>query len=131
MGKDPGSQEAPDQLPAGEPGHLGRHLEDGVLAQQVDDRRDVGILERGGEPVEQGNVGRVSGLADQVLLRRRLLQPGPSAVQRAVHRDRCRAEQIGDLRGLPAQHVAQDQHGALPGRQVLQGGDQGDPHALT
>ena len=26
-------------------------------------------------------------------------------------------------------HVAQDKHGALAGRQVLHGGDQGEPHA--
>jgi 2,3,4,5-tetrahydropyridine-2-carboxylate N-succinyltransferase len=28
----------------------------GVLAQQSHDRRDIGVLERGGEPVEQGAV---------------------------------------------------------------------------
>src|SRR5579859_3324286 len=130
FGEDLGSQEAPDQLPAGEPGHLRRHLEHGVLAQQSHDRRDIGVLERGGVAVEQGAVLRVGGLVNLVLVGGRLLEPLPSALQHAVHRDRCRAEKLSDLRGPPAQHVAQDQHGALPGGQVLQGGDQGQPRAL-
>jgi hypothetical protein len=130
FGEDPGPQEAPDQLAAGEPGHLRRHLEHGVLAQQLHDRGDVGVLERRGVPVEQGTVGRVGGLVNLVLVGGGLPQPGPGALQQAVHRDRRRAEQIGDLRGPPVQHVAQDQHGALPGGQVLQRGDQGQPHAL-
>ena len=33
-------------------------------------------------------------------------------------------EQVGDLSRLPAQHLAQDQHGPLPGGQVLQRGDE-------
>src|SRR5262249_29289863 len=38
------------------------------------------------------------------------------------------AQQLGDLRRPPPEYVAQDQHRALPGRQVLQGGDQGQPY---
>ena len=41
-----------------------------------------------------------------------------------------RAEQIGDLRGPPAQDVAQDQHGPLPCRQVLARRRSGQPRAL-
>src|SRR6266849_5809325 len=129
-GEDLGPQEAPDQLTAGEPGHLRRHLEHGVLAQQSHDRRDIGVLERGGEPVEQGAVLRVGGLVNLVLVGGRLLEPRPGALQHAVHRSGRRAEQLSDLRGPPAQHVSQDQHGALPGGQILQGGDQGQPRAL-
>ena len=33
--------------------------------------------------------------------------------------------------GPPAQHVAQDQHRALPGGQVLEGGDEGEPDAVA
>ncbi len=65
-----------------------------------------------------------------VLVGGRLLEPGPGALQHAVHGGGRGAKQFRDLRCPPAQHVAQDQHGALPGRQVLQGGDQGQPHAL-
>ena len=130
FGEDPGLQEAPDQLTAGEPGRQRRHLEHGVLAQQLHDRGDVGVLERRGVPVEQGAVGRVGGLVNLVLVGGRLLEPRPGALQHAVHRGGRGAEQLSDLRGPPAQHVAQDQHGALPGGQVLQGGDQGQPHAL-
>ncbi len=54
-------------------------------------------------------------------------------------RARCRAlftettagvEQVGHLGGLPAQHLAQDQHGPLPGRQVLQGRDERQPNGV-
>ena len=38
-------------------------------------------------------------------------RPGP--LERAVHRRDGRVEQLGDLVGLPAQHLAQDQHGPL------------------
>src|SRR6266581_3307959 len=130
FGEDLGPQEAPDQITAGEPGHLRRHLEHGVLAQQLHDRRDVGVLERGGEPVEQGAVLRVGGLVNLVLVGGRLLEPRPGALQHAVHRSGRRAEQLSDLRGPPAQRVSQDQRGALPGGQILQGGDQGQPRAL-
>src|SRR5450755_3045725 len=40
--------------PRSEPGRLRWHLEDGVLAQQLQDRRDVGVLKCGRVPVEQG-----------------------------------------------------------------------------
>ena len=33
--------------------------------------------------------------------------------------------------GTPAQHVAQDQHRPLAGREVLQGGDEREPHGLA
>ena len=50
-----------------------------------------------------------------------------------VARDRASLEelhaQLGDLRRPPSQHVAQDEHRALPGGQVLQRGDQGQPDA--
>ena len=61
--------------------------------------------------------------------------PGSARVARA----RCSAlftdadrgvEQLGHLVGLPAQHLAQDQDGALPRRQVLQRGDERQPDRL-
>ena len=76
----------------------------------------------------------------------RAVRRRPAAVARApppraasVARARCSAlftdadrgvEQLGDLVGLPAQHVAQDQDGALPRRQVLQRGDERQPDRL-
>ena len=40
--------------------------------------------------------------------------------------DHRRLQQVGHLAGLPAQHLPQDEHGPLAGRQVLQGGDEGE-----
>ena len=44
------------------------------------------------------------------------LERGPGPLQRAVHRRHRGVEQLGHLARLPAQHLAQDQHGALAGR---------------
>ena len=48
-----------------------------------------------------------------------LLQPRPRALQRAVDRRLGRLEQLGGVPRAPAEHVAQDQHGARARRQVL------------
>ena len=40
-------------------------------------------------------------------------------------------ERLGDLGGRPAQDVAQDEHGALAGRQVLEGGDEREPDRVA
>ena len=54
-----------------------------------------------------------------------LLERGPRPLERAVDRGDARVEQLGDLAGLPAQHLAQDQHRPLAGRQVLERGHEG------
>ena len=56
---------------------------------------------------------------------------GVGPLQRAVHAGDRRVQQFGDLARLPLQHVAQDQHGALLRRQVLQGGDEGQANRLA
>jgi hypothetical protein len=58
-------------------------------------------------------------------------QRGPRSLERAVHGRDGGVEQLGDLRGLPTQHLAQDQHGPLPRREVLEGGDEGELDALA
>lgn len=45
---------------------------------------------------------------------------GPRSLQRAVDGRDARPEELRDLGRLPAQHLAQDQHRPLAGRQVLQ-----------
>ena len=57
-------------------------------------------------------------------------QGGPRPLQRAVHRRHGGVEQLGHLGRLPAQHLAQDQHGPLAGGQVLEGGDEGEADGL-
>ena len=61
--------------------------------------------------------------------RRREGRPGP--LERAVDRRDRRVEQLGDLARLPPQHLAQDEHRALAGRQVLEGGDERQPDGLA
>ena len=60
-----------------------------------------------------------------------LLQLGVRPLQRGVHRGRGGLERLGGLLGRPAQDVAQDQHRPLPGRQVLERGDEGQPDRVA
>ena len=87
------------------------------------ERRDVVALEGvdvAGQEVLLLGVDRGRSVGVEVDGRER----GPRALERAVDRGDARVEQLGHLGGLPAQHLAQDQHGALAGRQVLQRGDE-------
>ena len=59
------------------------------------------------------------------------LQGGPCPLQRAVHRGLAGLQDARGLRGGEAQHVAQQQHGALPGRQQLDDGQEGQLDALA
>ena len=52
------------------------------------------------------------------------------AEQGAVDGGHARAQQFGDFSGGPVEHVAQQQDGALPRRQVLQGRDECQPDAF-
>ena len=56
-------------------------------------------------------------------------QVRPGAAQQAVDRRRGRVQHLGDLGRAERQHVAQRQHGPLPGGQELECGDEGEPHA--
>ena len=58
------------------------------------------------------------------------LERRPGALERAVHRGDARLEQLRDLGGLPAEHLAQDQHRALAGRKMLQRGHEREPDRL-
>ena len=110
-----------------EPEVVRRHRHDGVLVQQRDQRVDVVALER------------VDVAGQQRLLlgvRRVGVVVGVEVALASVARARCSAlltdatrgvEQLGHLARLPAQHLAQDEHGALARRQVLEGGDEGQP----
>ena len=54
-----------------------------------------------------------------------------SALERAVDRGDARVEELRDLGRLPAQHLAEDEHGALARRQMLERGDEGEPDRLA
>ena len=97
--------------------------------EQGDERVDVVALEGVDVPIHQLLLGVVErgrfGVGEVARGERR---PGP--LERAVHRCDGGVEERGDLVGLPVQHLAQDQHGPLPGRQLLQGGDEGEADRL-
>lgn len=79
--------------------------------------------------VEQLAVLGAVRLGHQVLVGRHLVEPGTRALEGAFDGRRGGAEQGGDLGRPPGQHVAQDEHGPLPGRQILQRGDERKPQA--
>ena len=97
--------------------------------QQLHERGDVGVLDGRRIPVEYRAVSLASRLADVIGRGNRLPELSPGPLQRAVDRGHADTEQCGGLGGPPAEDIAQDQHRALPGRQLLQGGDQGEPQA--
>ena len=131
----PAGEEDRDLLAAAEPGRQRRHREGGVLGEHPDDGLDVA-------PLPGLDVG-VDDLAEAVVAERaqRLLLAllGQPVVDRLA-RARCSAlfteavvvsSDLGGLLGGEAEHLAQDQHGALVGRQVLERGDERQLDALA
>ncbi len=114
-----------------QPQRVRGHAEHDVVAQQRHHGRHVVALERVHVARQHGagiGVGRVlQGGAVPVQAGQR----GAGPLQRAVDRGGRGVEQLGDLGGLPAQHLAQDQRTALAGGQVLQRGDEGEADRLA
>ena len=117
-------QPAGDVALALQPQVVRRHRQRGVVVQQRGQGRDVVALE-GVDVLGRQLLLVVRARRDDVgVVEALLAERGAGPLQGAVHgRDR-RVEQLGDLLGLPPQHLAQDQHGALLRRQVLQGADE-------
>jgi len=122
-------QEPDHRVASGEPGRGRRHLHLDVDPQQLDKRTGVGAGEGLDVGVEQEALGRLGGLDQLVLDRSLACQVRPGAAQQAVDRHRRRVQHLGDLGRAERQHVAQRQHGPLPGGQELERGDEGEPHA--
>jgi hypothetical protein len=114
-------------MAADEPGQQRGHLQDGILGQQRCQCAGVGVLNGRGEPLQQRPPVRLGGLGKRIFGGERTRELGAGPPQAAVHRRGRRAQQLRHLRGRPLQHVPQDQHRALPGTQVLQRRDQGQP----
>ena len=108
-----------------------RHVPGGVLLEQGGQAVHVVLLEGLHVAGEQGLLVVVQrvGRRGRIDLARRERRPG--ALQRAVDRGDRRAEQLGDLVGLPVQDLAQDEHRPLPRRQVLERGDERQPDRLA
>ena len=115
---------------AAEPHLVGGHRLRRILVDERGERLHVVALEGVEVAGEQrlllvvdllGHVGRrqVAGLERR-----------PRPLQRAVDGRHGGAQQLGDLVGPPAQDLAEDQHGPLAGRQVLQGADERQLDAL-
>jgi hypothetical protein len=94
--------------------------------QQGGERGDVVALERVDVAGEQVAVFGVEGFGRG---RRPDRRAGP--LQGAVRRGDGGVEQLGDLGGGEGEHVAEDQHGPLPRRQLLQGGDEREPDRVA
>ncbi len=116
--EDRGFDEGGDRLAAIEPRAERRHGEPDVLGHQCDERVDVGELPGTYVPVEQlGNtrIGRVGW---------QHARPGAHGLagprEQAVHRGRRDAEHFPHLGVAEAEHVVQEQRGALARRQPLQ-----------
>ena len=112
-----------------EPEVVRRHRLRRVLVDQRGQRVEVVGLEGGDVAVEQLAVGHV-----------RTTTRGSSSVCSRVARARCSAlfteatlvsSSSATSARLPAQHLAEDQRRALPRRQVLQRGDEGEPDRLA
>jgi hypothetical protein len=123
-------QEGADALPAAEPGQERRHLQDHLVGQQPGQPGHVGVHERRDVPVGQFPLPLVRRARGAVPVRRDLLQLGAGPLQGTVHGRGRDLQQVRDLGGAPRQHVPQDQHGALPGRKMLQRRDEREPDAL-
>jgi hypothetical protein len=112
---------------------LRRHRQQRVLRQHRDDRGDV------------GGVPGVDQAADEGVLRRRvgagmgprhaagaplLLQRRAGALEGTVDAGDARRQHRGNLGRRIADDVAEQETGPLPGRQELDGGDEGEFDAL-
>ena len=122
-------EEAGD-LGAAHQGPLRRHAQLGVLAQQGHERGHVRSLPRvdvaAKEPALGGRVRGRRARGDPLPLQRR-----PRPLQRAVGAGEGGLEELGGLGGRPAEHVAQDEHGTLAARELLDRGQERELHALV
>jgi EmrB/QacA subfamily drug resistance transporter len=109
-----------------------RHRQPGVVGQHGNQRADVAVLERVGEPREQVTLGGRAGQRRPAEPARGQLpgQRRPRPLQGAVDRVQAAPEDCGRLGRAEAQRVPQHQRRPLPRRQVLQRRDEGERDRL-
>ena len=112
---------------APDPEGIRRHRHQRVVVQQRDQLVHVVPLERVHVLGEQLGLVRVD--RRRALLLGQRGQRGPGPLQRAVHRGHAGAQGVRRLGRGHLQHLAHDQGGPLPRRQVLQRGDERQPDA--
>ena len=111
-----------------------RHVPRRVLAQERGQRVHVVALERvdvAGEERLVVGVERFDRAVPVAVLVLGRVERGARPLERAVHRRDARVEQLGDLAGLPAEHLAQDQDRALLRRQALERRDERQADGLA
>jgi hypothetical protein len=101
------------------------------MGQHGHDPVDVLVPEGLDVPVEQLALLGTERVLDGLLVDVGLGQLGVGALQGTVHGGLRRLERLGHLARLPAQHVTQDEHGALTRRQVLKRGDEREADAVA
>jgi hypothetical protein len=130
----PAQEEAGEVVRAAEPGGQRRHRPRRLLPEHRDDGGDVAALHGVHVALDHDPHLLVAERA-QVRLLGALRQLGlhgrAGALERAVDRGDGGLEHLGDLPRRVAEHLAQEQHGALGGGQVLDGGDEGELDALA
>lgn len=94
-------------------------------------RLDVVRLERRDVPGEQIAPDGVVQLGELVAVEPSARERVAGALQRAGGGRDGHLERVGGLAGGEREHVAHEQHGTLPRRQVLQRGEEREPHGLA
>ena len=108
-----------------------RHRLRGVLVDQR--RQGIHVVRSNAVDVPLQEL-RVRGVDRRGRRRRRdvtRLEGGARPLQRAVHGRDARLEELRDLRGLPAQHLAEDEHRALARRELLKRSDEREANGLA
>ena len=109
----------------------GRHLPDGVVREHRDQGVDVLGPERLHVALQHHLVLGSQVVLDGALRQLLLGQLGVGPLQRAVDGGDAGLEGGRGLLGRPAQHVAEDQDGALAWWEVLQRGHEGEPDGVA
>ena len=101
------------------------------VARSDGERIHVVPLERVDVPVQQCAARVVERLGVTRILRLVAGHRRPSALEGAVDRRDRGPQQLRDLLRAPAQHLAEDEDGPLSGREVLERGNERQPHRLS
>src|SRR6266568_622259 len=116
------------------PARIGRHRESRILGEHGDDHIDLSRFQGVGETMREITEPVVAERSHGFLLAL-AGKPGPEGLagtlQGAMYRCGRGIERSGHLLGREAEHVAEDEHGALPGGQMLQRRDEGQLHGLA
>jgi hypothetical protein len=130
----PAGQEGADRRTAPVPARPRRHRDRGVVGKQGEDGVDVGLLPGLDEALGDLSDALVPERAERLLLAalgQPLVHRAVGALQDAVDGVGRGVEGLAHLAGREPEHVAQDEHGALARREVLERRDECELDALA